>query len=357
MLQIKTTKLQEMLSRAIKGAGNNKLLPITELLTLELKDSKFTITTTDNTNYLYVTENIQGDDFYVCVGIDKFPKLIARMTCENVSLDLKDNYLEVKGNGTYQIDIQLDENGSMVQFPNPLSEIKLDNQIGTLSLAKVKSILTAIRPALATSVALPQYMNYYVGDAVTATDTYKISSMATKIFETPRLISAETMDLLDTMIDDNINIYADDNRLIFQAEHGTLFGYTADGIQSYGIAAIMNYINKDYPSNCKISKVDIIQLLDRISLFVDYLDNDVIGFRFEEDGIAITSKKLSGSEKIPYISCNNFVPCNGEVILSRLYTQIKAQSGDVIEMHFGDEKSIKMKDGDSTLIVALGAEE
>ena len=53
MLKIKTTKLQEMLARAVQGASENKLLALTTLLAIELKDSKLTITTTDTTNYLY----------------------------------------------------------------------------------------------------------------------------------------------------------------------------------------------------------------------------------------------------------------------------------------------------------------
>lgn len=357
MLQMKTTKLQEMLARAIKGAGNNKLVPITNLLALELKDGQLIITTTDGSNYLYVRDKVEGDDFYVCVPIEKFPKLIARLTCEDVTLDLKESYLEVVGNGTYQIDFQLDEDtGEMVKFPNPTENIKLseNNKIGTLALTTVKTILNVVRPSLADTMKSPQYANYYVGDAITATDTFKISSLAVNIFAEPKLIAAETMDLLDTIIDDTIDIYGEDDKVVFLSEHGTVFGYTPGNIQTYAIGAIRNYLNKEYPSTCKVSKVELLQLLDRISLFVDYLDNDVINIAFEQDGLSISSSKSNGAEKIPYIECNNFAECSGQVLLERLRTQIKSQTGDAITMQFGDEKSIKMIDGNATLVVALG---
>ena len=88
-LQIKTTKLQEMLSKAIKGASNNKLIPLTGLIAIQLKDNKLTLTTTDATNYLYIQDdNIEGDDFYAVVQVDTFAKLVARMTCETITIDL-----------------------------------------------------------------------------------------------------------------------------------------------------------------------------------------------------------------------------------------------------------------------------
>lgn len=59
-LQIKTTKLQEMLARAIKGASNNKLIPLTSLIAISLKDGELTLITTDATNYLYVRDDAEG---------------------------------------------------------------------------------------------------------------------------------------------------------------------------------------------------------------------------------------------------------------------------------------------------------
>ena len=52
---IKTTTLQEMIAKAIKGASNNKLIPLTSLMAIEVKDKVLTLTTTDATNYLYIT--------------------------------------------------------------------------------------------------------------------------------------------------------------------------------------------------------------------------------------------------------------------------------------------------------------
>lgn len=362
MLKIKTTKLQEMLARAVQGASENKLIPLTNLLAIELKDSKLTITSTDKVNYLYVIEEVAGDDFYVCVSVDKFPKLIARLTCEDVTLDLKDNYLEVVGNGKYQIDFQLDESGEMVRFPNPLKDFDNAEKVGEIELTTVKTILDNIRPALATK-GREQYFNYFVGnvanqDTVIATDTNKISALKTSIFtdKKARLISAEMMNLLDTMIDDKIEILALDNKVMFRTAHEIVYGYTPDGVDKFNAEAIAGYLEKEYKSSCKISKIELLQVLERISLFVDYLDNDVILLSFDKEGLTITNRKSNGSETLAYIESNNAEAFSGIVLLDRLRTQIKSQTGDSIDIYFGEEKALKFVDNNSIFVVALGSE-
>ena len=367
MLKIKTTKLQEMLARAVQGASEQKLLPLTNLLAIELKDNKLTLTTTDKVNYLYTIDDVEGDDFYVCIGVDKFPKLIARFTCEDVTLDLKDRFLEVVGNGTYQIDIQLDENGEMLRFPNPLAEVENADKIGEVALTTIKNILDNIRPALAPSDNNNdnnvQFQRYFIGnvagkDEVIATDRNKISALKTSIItdNKARLISPETMNLLNTFIDETIDIYGADRKLVFKTAHAILHSVLPTGVELFNAEAIANYLDKDYKSSCKISKVAILQVLERISLFVESLDNGVILLSFNDKELTISSRKNDGLEVIPYLECKNAEAFSGIVLLDRLRTQIKSQTGDSIDIFFGEERALKFIDNDSTFVVALGSE-
>lgn len=359
MLKIKTTKLQEMLSRAIKGAGGDKKRPITTYVAMEAKDGKFKLTTTNDVNYLYIMDDVECDeDFYVCVCIDKFPKLIARLTCEDVTLDLKDTYLEVVGNGKYQIAYELDDStGEMVKFPNPLQNA-ITTKVGEISRETITTVLTAVKPALATDAARPQYLNYYMGDIIVGTDTFKVSALQTKVFDDKaRLITAATVDLLDTMVDDLVEIYADGDRLLFKSEHGVLFGYTRDNVmQAFRIDALKSYLERQYSSFCKVYKNELLQALERISLFVDYFDNDIINIEFKDNDLALNSNQQNSSESISYIVKNaGLEPCSGKILLERFRTQIRAQSSDMVEIYFGDNKSLKIVDNNLILIVALGA--
>ena len=99
-LTVNTQTLQTMVVKSMKGASCNKMIPLTSLMAIELKDNRLSLITTDATNYLYVSETkVEGDDFYVVVQADMFSKLISRLTCEKVKLELSDNVLKVKGNG------------------------------------------------------------------------------------------------------------------------------------------------------------------------------------------------------------------------------------------------------------------
>ena len=55
-LTIKTTELQEMVSKASKCVSNNKLIPITSLMNIKVCNHKLTLTTTDAINYFYVSK-------------------------------------------------------------------------------------------------------------------------------------------------------------------------------------------------------------------------------------------------------------------------------------------------------------
>lgn len=355
-LTIKTTKLQEMLSKAVKGASNNKLIPLTSLIAISLDNGELTLTTTDATNYLYVKELVEGDDFYAVVNVDTFAKLIARMTCESVTLSLTDSYMNVIGNGSYKIDIPLDEDGSLISYPDPAKLVSRANCIGTIKTPVIKSILGSLKQSLMTNAVgsnFPWYASYYAGDQVIATDTFKISALNEQLFTEPKLISAEQMNLLDVVTSDEIVVYSDCEKMLYVSPHCELYAIEPSDIEEFSVDAITALISQPFASMCKLSKTALIRLLDRISLFVGEYDNGEVEFTFTSDSLEVSSKMSTGSEGIPYIECQNFKPFVCSVNVTMIASQIKAQSCDVIELWFGDENSIKMVTEDTTCVVAL----
>lgn len=88
-LTVKTAQFQAMVSKAVRGAGLNKLLPITGMMCIEKKDGVLSIYTTDTANYLQVRMDLpEGDDIYVVVPADTFSKLISKMTSERITLSV-----------------------------------------------------------------------------------------------------------------------------------------------------------------------------------------------------------------------------------------------------------------------------
>lgn len=355
-LKIKTETLKDMVARSVKGAGNNKLIPITSLMAIQLKDNKLTLITSDATNYLYIIEDkVPGDEFYVVVQVEQFSKLISKLTCENVELEITGNSLQVKGNGTYMIDIPLDENGEYIHYPDKVAELDTSNAKDySIHLSTIKTILASCKPSLAVTMEIPVYTNYYVGKDIIATDTSKIACYDVNLFGDDNvLISAELMNLLDVMTEESINVKVTDANIVFTTPNCIVYGYKADGIDEYAVEAIGNLTSQEFPSKCKLNKNALLSILDRISLFVGTYDRNAIRITFAQDGISIESKQSNSVEHLDYVESENFNPFTLLIDIEMLVGQIKANGADVIELQYGLDSSIKLVDGNLVQIIAL----
>ena len=356
-LILKTEKLKEMVSRAVKGVGNNKLIPLTSLMAIEVKNNKLTLITTDATNYLYIMEDkVVADDFYVVVDANTFSKLISKMTCENITLEVSSGIwvLNVKGNGNYKIELPLDENGEPIKYPDPVDKLDLSSASEcTINRTTIQVILETIKPALATTLENPCYTGYYVGEQIVATDTYKIASMGVNLFGINRLISPEFMDLLAVMNSEKIVVSMTDVDIVCSTSDCVVCGKFMEGIEDYAIDAIMGLVNTEISSYCSVPKSALLQLLDRLSLFVGTYDKNAVNLTFTQRGLQVSSKAANGVEIIDYVSSSNFTDFTCAVDIQMLINEVKSISNDVIELYYGEDNAIKMTDGNITIIVAL----
>lgn len=357
-LVIKTSKLQEMVARAVKGAGNNKVIPITQMIAIRMQDGVFTLITTDATNTLYIRDReIAGEDFYVVVPVEQFSKLVARMTCDTITLRIEGVSLEITGNGKYLVPIQYDEagmNSVIVQYPDPLADI--DDPVDTVDIqaSTVNKILTAIKPALAVTLEDPCYTGYYVGDQVVGTNRELINMLEVSVFTEPRLISAPVMDLLSVMTSEVINVdIINDGVLVFSTPDCVIYGRDLEGIEDFAIEPILDYISMDFESVCKVSKNALLQLLDRLALFVTDYDKGGIYLTFTKEGLQVSSKSSNGVELIPYLESKDFEDFTCCMDVSLLIKQIKAQSSDSVEIWYGLDNAIKMVDDNVIQVLAV----
>lgn len=360
-ITLSTTKLQEMVSKAVKGASNNKMIPITELMSLSLHNSTLTLITSDATNYLYIREDkIPGDDFDVVVRVDVFSKLVSKMTSENISLELNKDRLTVIGNGKYAIELPLDENGQLIRYPNPLKEFVESPEMlpsVEINLSTIKLILATNKAALATTLEVPCYTGYYVGDKVLTTDTYKICATKIPIFDEPVLLNPEMVNLLDVMTEEKVCCIRHENKIVFSAAGVTVYGTTLAGIEDFAIDAISQLVDEPFESCCKVSKNELLGVLDRLSLFVGDYDRNEITLTFTDSGISCTNKKESGTETVKYLDSKNFQDYMCIVDIVMLASQVKAQQSDSVELWYGKPNAIKLVDGNVTQIVALSENE
>ena len=80
-LRIATEKLQAMASSAYKGASREKLLVLTNLIQIKFEEGVLELQTNDGANTLILkSTETDGDNFLAVVEVEKFVKLLSKMT-------------------------------------------------------------------------------------------------------------------------------------------------------------------------------------------------------------------------------------------------------------------------------------
>ena len=270
---LKTKVFQDMVSKSLKCSTNNSMLAATTLVSILAKDGKFSLVTTDNVNYLEVSENIPGvSEFRASLGIDQFGKLVSKLTSEYTTLSLGNDslgnlsYLSIKsGSGSYKLGLTL-EDGELVSLQMPIVDSPNKEKI---HLSSVKNIVKINKPALQTSIldaTSKSLMNYYCGDdGVLTSDTSKVALTQIKLFNEPCLINARAMDLLQIMDSEDIIVSRVGNKITFKGNKVVLSTTQPEGVNLFPAKQMLGYLNMELPSKCSVNR-DHISISGWISL-------------------------------------------------------------------------------------------
>lgn len=370
-LTLNVGEFKALVAKAIKGSSVNANILMTQLMAIELKNNKLSLITTDYSNYLYVTKDkCAGDDFYAVVYAEKFAKLISKLTSENVELSVKTDdrgkadVLNIKANGNYTLELPYDENGELIKFPDPLSQITDDDswvKTGT-KLSTLRLIMTtakaSVLPADEQSSGSP-YTGYYLGDKAVTTNTYSMCGIDIKMFDDPLLVPASTIELLDTIapVYEDVNVQYNDTDIVFSTPSVVVYGKLMDNVEQFPVEAITALLDEPYPSTCKIDRNQLIQVLDRLNLFVDVMDDNSVDLNFTKNGISISSKSNSGAEIIPYIESNDFSEFICSTNIGMLISMLKSNHAPHLVVMYGKDTGLKIVDDNVRQIVPLADEE
>ena len=354
---MKTEVLKDMVARAIKGAGNDKLLPITTKIAIELKNNVLTLITTDCTTYLYIKNaDIKGEDFYIVIEAEKFSKLISKLTCENVTLQVEDSALTVIGNGTHKIEIPLDEStGESIVFPDPASKLELpEENCHEVNLSMLKLILESCKPSLAVTFEDPQYTGYYIGKRVITTDRQTVAGLDNKILgDEEILVYPSFMELVNVLTTDKVSVYVFDENVVIASANCSIYGKVMEGLDTFESDTISQLLDMEMQNTCAVNKNLLLSVLDRASLFVGQYDNSAIKLDFTKEGLGVESVKADSTEIIPYANKADVEPFTCYIDSNLLNQQVKAYGDDTVTIEYGDDSAIKLVDGDLVLLVCL----
>lgn len=354
-MKVVTSRMKEAVNKAIKGAGFNNLIPITSMIGIKLSDGKLRLLTTDMTNTLcIIIDKVAGVDMDITVDADKFGKLIAKTTSEDIELIVIDDVLSVKANGTYKIPLISDEEG-LISFPdiNLLKDIKPID-----CYTKLSSVMQAYninKSALAKTLENPALTGYYCGDTVISTDANVITFNGFKMFDNdePILISAQQMQLLTLNTKEDIVVYIGKASIQFVTDDVVIDGALMEGIEDFPANEVNAYLDEAFTSSCKVPKDLLLSVLDRLALFIEPYDKNGAYFTFGRKGINIHSKKDASTETINYVESKDFEPFVCCVDIPMLKEQLQANPDDTVKICYGNENALKIESGKVTQVIAL----
>ena len=299
-----------------------------------------------------IEDKVDGDDFYIVVSVDVFSKLVAKTTVETITLTLKETVLEVKGNGTYSIELPLDENGQLIKY----SEYKFDSKVegSVVNLSTIRTLMGINKSALAVTTEQFALTGYYCDNKrVISTDTFKVCNTDIPLFETPVLVPSELMDLVSLMTEEKITVQISGSKMLFTTNNMLVYGIQLDGINDYPVTAVDSFLHTEFPIKCTLLKNALLDVLDRLMLFVTDYDKNGIYLTFSKEGLMLSSKKETGIELIAYQNSTNFRPFTCCASIRLLHSLVTAQTEDTFDLWYGHEQAIKMTFGKITQIMAL----
>lgn len=350
-LEIKTEKLKQALSKAIKGAGRNVAFPKTTIVGIECNNNLISFTTTDRTNILNVVEDVINQtpeqlNEYWAVNCELLGKLVSKITTENIIIESTAEELILKGNGTYSIPLILDSNAQPLRIDTSVfSSINFETGTCVNTTSKqLQNIALYNKPSVLKTNELPHLTGYYIDEdgvitfnGVTACIN-KQSTLNTKV-----LLPSTLVELFSTLSSEAVTIYIVGNTIKIKTDNITIYSSTMEGIEKFPGGALKNIVSETFPAECTIDKDVLSKALDRISLFIGPMDDNAIQVEFT-DKLIISSKNKKNSELIEFNSHKNsmdFVKC---VDIQDLKNQLQTRTSTEITIAYGSEKSLMIKD-------------
>ena len=136
---IKSKEFKECCATIAAATSSNELSTLTETLELKAVGKVLYMNVTNREYYARVMFDLgMEEDFHATVNAQLFLKLINATTTEDIEMVAKNNYIEIKANGTYKLPM-IFEDDKLIELP----EIDIDNKTVEMNIsgAILQSIL------------------------------------------------------------------------------------------------------------------------------------------------------------------------------------------------------------------------
>ena len=307
-----------------------------------------------------------GASIFATVKADLFLKLISQTTSESVELLTDGNNLVVKGNGEYKIPLIF--NGDSIL---ELSEIKINNVTNEFSIGS--DVLNSVVTFNSKSVAkegtdLPQKTMYYIDDMGCITYTsgacvnnFRLSSpvrmlLPSKIVKLFKLFKEGNVsfkigydEIATGIVQTKVEFYNDSVCItaILSCDDALMTKVPA--------SAIRDRATKVYPYSVSLNKNDVIQMINRLSIFATSgnLMKPYGKFEFSNDYVTVYDWDMRNKEIIYYddgeLSIDDTVKLSLD--LAQFKSTVESCSEQNITLSFGDGEAVVVTRGNIKNII------
>lgn len=353
-MKINTNKLRNMLGHITKVKAN-PLLEISNYIQLVCdKDGSMKINATDGDNHITVFEDGEYDESidYI-VKTDQFVSLINKTTTENVTLTAKENYLEVKGNGTYKVELVQGE-----IYPDHKIEtngaLKIDDCVA-YNLKHGLNVGKNVKSQTAADGCLFGYL--FRNNHIITADAIKVNASDFDCQGLEVLIPPSLANLVQTLSSEKVNIIHDvnNNSIMFKSKNIVISGTLMEGVEEYP-ESILPMIEETQPSLCVVDTQEFLKALNRIGLFIDIYDMNTLQIAFVGD--LITLQTVGGSvESMTTKDSPRHEDIVYEVNIKYLQDLVSSVDSPTIDIEYGNPDLIKIvSDKDQMLLSTLDNE-
>lgn len=356
-ITIKTDELKGAINKVVKGLGNNKLLPITEMLGLNFVDKNLFLVSTDGSTKVQVKLELQDkvDDFSFVVNGKSFTQLVSKTTTENITLNAEKDKLVVKGNGSYTFSFPTDEDGNLVIMNN----IDTSNYENTeeVSAKEVLKSYEINKSSVAETMETPEYTGFYFDEeGALTTNSLKISYFSNKVFTSKLLLAGKFLSLFSLFTEDNVKIYQSNAEIVAETKNVSIQGYKMTEVTEFPISDIKPFLENDLPHKVRLNKKALLNLLERISVFVTPFDKNSIKIDFTKDGLKVWTLDGVNNELIPYTDSENVKEETIKVDVVNFKDLVGSNPDDELVIMYGNPSAIKMTFDDVSQVLALVGE-
>lgn len=349
--------VKDLVARAYTNVTNNKLVPLSSLLGLELGKDGLTIRSFNGIESLAVKSALAkaDEDLEVTVNATILNSLVQKVTTKTIGLSITDKGLHVRANGNYDLDIVMD-NGKPLIVPH-IEGIAYGNP-ASVPVDGLQKAIKYGEVAISKTSDVPFETGIYFGKDgyAMASDEAKCAIVPVKLFDDNLIMRASSLKLMALLGGPSITFEHDGSNFVAKGNDGIVAGSLLGGVGDFPKDILLGFIT--LPEGSKVryvtaNKDALLSALDRLAIFMStQIDEVIVGVKggtltiATADGKAVESIAVEGTGDTPSL----------HYLLTPLREELTAYDGAKLAIRFDTDGNIIFGNG-SVIYVLSGLQE